>query len=91
MQHPTEWPIWHDDGRHDRQGQGAVTPGRHDIALAAYLERQEAWRASTVGGPLFDAMVRAGRSAFGQLRRGICWAGRTVGPAGDVEGLGEKG
>ncbi|WP_210285056.1 hypothetical protein [Mesorhizobium neociceri] len=48
MHHPgsTEWPIWHDDPTHDQQGQGA--PQRHDIALAGYLEKQQAWRASAV-------------------------------------------
>ena len=45
MHHPgsTEWPIWHDDPGRDRQELGA--PSRHDIALARYLETQQAHRA----------------------------------------------
>ncbi|MER8432517.1 hypothetical protein [Mesorhizobium caraganae] len=44
MQHPgsTEWPIWHDYPGSDRQELGA--PSRHDIALARYLEAQQAHR-----------------------------------------------
>ncbi|MGX9145659.1 hypothetical protein [Mesorhizobium sp. 128a] len=46
VQHPgsTEWPIWHDHPERDRQEVGA--PSRHDIALARYLETQQAHRAS---------------------------------------------
>lgn len=49
MHHPasTEWPIWHDNPGRDRQELGA--PSRHDIALARYLETQQANRASTDG------------------------------------------
>jgi hypothetical protein len=48
VHHPgsTEWPIWHDYPARDQQGQGA--PLRHDIALAGYLEKQQAWQASAV-------------------------------------------
>jgi hypothetical protein len=44
----TEWPIWHDDPWHNPQPRGGLVPRRHDIALARYLEKQRACRASTI-------------------------------------------
>ena len=64
MHHPgsTEWPIWHDDPGRDRQEVDA--PSRHDIALARYLETQQAHRASTARR--FDpvAVVASALAAF---------------------------
>ena len=50
MQRPssTEWPIWHDDPWENPQPGSTVAPLRHELALARYLEKQRAWRASTV-------------------------------------------
>ena len=44
----TEWPIWHDDPWQNPQPRDEVVPLRHDIALARYLEKQRACRASTI-------------------------------------------
>ncbi len=41
----TEWPIWHDHPGRDQQELDA--PSRHDIALARYLEAQQAHRELT--------------------------------------------
>ena len=64
MHHPgsIEWPIWHDDPGRDRQELAA--PSRHDIALARYLETQQAHRASTARR--FDpvAVVASALAAF---------------------------
>ncbi|RUX51808.1 hypothetical protein EN742_04425 [Mesorhizobium sp. M4A.F.Ca.ET.020.02.1.1] len=88
MRHPalTEWPIWHDDPWNDQQGYGALQ--RHDIALARYLAKQQADRASVVRRlDLWAAMTRAamlvagvGRTFF--LIRRPC--DRNVGPANNA-------
>lgn len=44
----TDWPIWHDDPWQNPQLRDGLMPLRHDIALARYLQRQQAWRASAV-------------------------------------------
>ncbi|CAN7417293.1 hypothetical protein [Mesorhizobium caraganae] len=77
MHHPgsTEWPIWHDNPGRDRQELGA--PSRHDIALARYLETQQAHRESTarrLDPAAFAASAafvgRAFRAALGPIVRG---------------------
>ena len=78
MLHPssTGWPIRYDDPWENPQP-GCVAPLRHDLALASYLERQRAWRASTVHrfGPwtiairLHALIARAGRAFFHHRRR----------------------
>jgi hypothetical protein len=44
----TEWPIWHDDPWQNPQPRDEVVPLRHDIALALYLEKQQARRALAI-------------------------------------------
>ncbi|WP_192248898.1 hypothetical protein [Mesorhizobium caraganae] len=65
VHHPgsTEWPIWHDNPGRDRQELGA--PSRHDIALARYLETQQAHRASTARRHDRVAVVASALAAFG--------------------------
>jgi hypothetical protein len=58
----TEWPIWHDNPGRDRQELGA--PSRHDIALARYLETQQAHRASTARRHNPVAVVASALAAF---------------------------
>lgn len=53
----TEWPIWHDDPWQNPQPRDGALPLRHDIALARYLEKQRACRASTIRR--FDLWVSA--------------------------------
>ena len=85
MQRPalTEWPIWHDDPWNDQQGYGALQ--RHDIALARYLAKQHAHRASVVHG--FDLWAGVTRAAtlIARAGRGFFLARRSsernVGPA----------
>ncbi|MGX5842962.1 hypothetical protein ACWGTI_19785 [Mesorhizobium sp. ArgA1] len=64
MHHPgsTEWPIWHDYPGRDRQERGA--PSRHDIALAGYLETQQAHRASMARRLDPAAMTASALAAF---------------------------
>ncbi len=52
----TDWPIGHDDPWVNSRP-GGVAPLRHDLALAAYLQRQQAWRASAV--PRLDLRIIA--------------------------------
>lgn len=61
---PTEWPIWHDDPGRGRQELGA--PSRHDIALARYLETQQAHRA--LAARRFDPVAVVGRFFRAALR-----------------------
>jgi len=56
----TDWPIRHDDPWENSQP-GGVAPLRHDLALAAYLQRQQAWRASAVRNPSASAIRWCGR------------------------------
>lgn len=56
----TDWPIWHDDPWENSRS-GGVAPLRHDLALARYLDRQLAWRASAVRNPLASAIRWCGR------------------------------
>ena len=44
----TEWSIGYADPWQAPRPQGGVAPLRHDLALARYLEKQAAYRASTV-------------------------------------------
>jgi hypothetical protein len=44
----TEWPIGYADPWQAPRPQGGVAPLRHDLALARHLEKQAAYRASTV-------------------------------------------
>jgi len=44
----TEWPVGYADPWQVPRPQGGVAPLRHDLALARYLEKQAAYRASTV-------------------------------------------
>jgi|RhiMethySRZTD1v2_1073278.scaffolds.fasta_scaffold350268_2 hypothetical protein len=53
----TEWPIGYADPWQAPRPQGGVAPLRHDLALARYLEKQAACRASTVRQ--FDAWATA--------------------------------
>ncbi|RUV05133.1 hypothetical protein EOB36_00310 [Mesorhizobium sp. M6A.T.Cr.TU.017.01.1.1] len=72
----TEWPIWHDDPWQNPQPRGGLVPQRYDIALTHYLEKQRAYRVSTVRP--FDfwtiairacALIpRLGRDFFRRLR-----------------------
>jgi hypothetical protein len=64
----TEWPIWHDDPGHDLQQRGAAVPLRHDLTLARYLQRQQAWRASAVRK--FDLSAAAVRASVRVARVG---------------------
>jgi len=74
---PTEWPIWHDDPGRDRQELGA--PSRHDIALARYLETQQAHRALAARRLDPAAVVASALAAFvrclfrAALRRIVRW------------------
>ena len=43
----TEWPIWHADAWHSPQA-GEVRPMHHELALAHYLEKQAAHRATSI-------------------------------------------
>jgi hypothetical protein len=45
---PADWPICRDDPRLTPQRLLDVTPLRHDLALACYLEKQAANRVSTI-------------------------------------------
>ena len=54
----TDWPTWHDE---PRENSGEVAPLRHDLALAHYLERQQAWRASAARNPSASAIRWCGR------------------------------
>ncbi|TRD08596.1 hypothetical protein FJV76_03525 [Mesorhizobium sp. WSM4303] len=90
MQHPgsTEWPIWHDNPGRDRQELGA--PSRHDIALARYLETQQAHRASTARRLDPAAVVASALAAFvhrvfrAALRRIVRWPTDAVAGMDDI-------
>ena len=92
MQHPalTEWPIWHDDPRNDLHGYCGTQ--RHEIALARFLEKQHAHRASAAVDrlDLWAAVARAATLVAGAARAVFParWSsGRNVGPASNVIGL----
>ncbi|WFP61578.1 hypothetical protein [Mesorhizobium sp. WSM4904] len=88
MQRPvlTEWPVWHDDPRTNLHGYRATQ--RHEIALARFLEKQQAYRASAVRRlDLWAALTRAstlvagvGRAFFPARRS----SGRNGGQANDA-------
>lgn len=58
----TEWPIWHDDPWQNPQPRDDALPLRHDIALARYLEKQRACRASTPSGFTTKHLIEGLRS-----------------------------
>jgi hypothetical protein len=51
LPHPTDWPpLWYGDPWLTSRSRGVVTYQRHELALACYLEKQEANRASNAEG-----------------------------------------
>ncbi|WP_192257448.1 hypothetical protein [Mesorhizobium silamurunense] len=88
MQRPglTEWPVWHVDPSDDQDGHGATQ--RHDIALARYLAKQQAHRASVVHRlELWAAVTRAATLAAGAGRAFFLAqrsSDRNVGPANNA-------
>lgn len=55
---PANWPIRYADSGQPQQQCGGVAPLRHDIALARYLEKQAAHRASaSLGIDLWSAAI----------------------------------
>ena len=87
----TDWPIWHDDPWHedpwhDPTWRGAVAPQRHDIALARYLEKQQACRGSAVRRlDLSAAMTHASvliAHVGGAILQRLRPLQRSIGPAG---------
>ena len=68
----TEWLTGYANPSQAPRPQGGVAPLRHDLALARYLEKQAAYRASTVrpydtlaaGIRLCVRMAHAGLTAF---------------------------
>lgn len=77
MQRPSEWPLWYDDGQ--REGQVTDAPLRHEVALAHYLEKQQAHRATAARGPgLSLVAANAGNVALRVLHWSFVLAGRAV-------------
>jgi len=70
----TDWPIWHEDAGNDLQ-LGTAAPLRHDLTLARYLERQQAWRALAVRE--FDLSTAAIRACVLVVRVGSAFFRRS--------------
>jgi len=85
MQHPNEWPIWHDDPGQSPRPRYAAAPFRHDIALARYLEKQRAGRESTARS--FDLRTRTIRTCVLIADAGRDFLRRLVAPVGAAEKL----